>query len=42
MQTGPDDNNPIQARWPRPHHWLMAAAALFVMGIVVPLFAAFI
>jgi hypothetical protein len=27
---------------PRVHHWLIAAAALFVMGLVVPLFAAFV
>ncbi|MDO7833635.1 hypothetical protein Q4610_01120 [Sphingobium sp. HBC34] len=27
---------------PRWHHWLIAAATLFVMGIAVPLFAAFV
>jgi hypothetical protein len=26
---------------PRLRHWLMAAAILFVMGLVVPIFAAF-
>jgi hypothetical protein len=27
---------------PRIHHWLIAAAALFVMSHVMPLFAAFV
>ncbi|MCP1468861.1 hypothetical protein J3E64_000528 [Sphingobium sp. OAS761] len=27
---------------PRLHHWLIAAVTLFVMGIAVPLFAAFL
>ncbi|MEC3911058.1 hypothetical protein U5A82_11435 [Sphingobium sp. CR2-8] len=29
-------------RFPRLHHWLIAAVTLFCMGIIVPLFAAFI
>jgi hypothetical protein len=29
-------------RWPRLRHWVIAAVILFVMGIIVPLFAAFI
>ncbi|MFB0872011.1 MULTISPECIES: hypothetical protein [unclassified Sphingobium] len=27
---------------PRWHHWLIAAGTLFLMGLIVPLFAAFI
>jgi len=42
MEARPDDDNPAQSHWPRLHHWLIAAATLFVMGIAVPLFATFI
>ncbi|WP_176401088.1 hypothetical protein [Sphingobium sp. Z007] len=38
----PDDAPLIRHHWPRLHHWLIAAAMLFAMGIAVPLFAAFI
>lgn len=35
-------NDDIIKAHPRLHHWLIAAAILFLMGIIVPLFAAFI
>jgi len=38
----PHDAPPSEQQWPRLHHWLIAAGMLFVMGIAVPLFAAFI
>ncbi|BBF70463.1 hypothetical protein SBA_ch1_26630 [Sphingomonas bisphenolicum] len=38
----PGDAPPSLHPWPRLHHWLIAAAMLFAMGIAVPLFAAFI
>ncbi|WP_287388571.1 hypothetical protein, partial [Sphingobium sp.] len=38
----PHNAPPSLHRQPRPHHWLIAAATLFLMGIAVPLFAAFI
>ncbi|MBZ9648800.1 MULTISPECIES: hypothetical protein [Sphingomonadaceae] len=38
----PGDAPPSLHPWPRLHHWLIATAMLFAMGIAVPLFAAFI
>ena len=39
-----DERNGARAhdRLPRLHHWLIAAAILFVMNIALPIFAAFI
>lgn len=41
MIRRPQDEQPSNDALPRWHHWLIAAATLFLMGIVVPIFAAF-
>lgn len=37
-----EKNDALPDRWPRLHHWLIAAVTLFVMGIIVPPFATFL